>query len=166
MSATEVIERFGLTDTTAEHVERLVCDAIKYNHWAANFRRQFPVPEGGWVHSFELTGEMHFRAYRGQARTAGWVISKIIDRIVREEEALAARDVENWQARFWMGSCGDETCADCDRPLWHHIEHDSLGRLCPLGRRYWQLARALTRYDREGGPVCYAPALRIIAATR
>lgn len=51
--------------------------------------------------------------------------------------------VESGHARFQIGACSDETCDDCDRPMWHHILVADTMRLCPFGRRYWTIARAI-----------------------
>lgn len=56
---------------------------------------------------------------------------------------LAEYAVKNKLARFAVDGCGHCSCDDCERPLWQHIVKADGDILCPFGREYWALARAL-----------------------
>lgn len=143
MSAAELITRYGIEEPVAGFIMTDINSAIQHNQWAVEFRADGLSGAFGPYQYGRLTGEQYFRAYRGHARAIGWKVSQIIDTIVRAEEAAADTIVANHEAGFLSPACADETCEDCERPLWHHIAIVGAETLCPFGRRYWQIARAL-----------------------
>lgn len=68
------------------------------------------------------------------------------------DEALQARHlVATGNARLLEVACAGETCQDCERPLWHHIVKLGTIVLCPFGREYWTLFRAIRQHHGQGG---------------
>lgn len=86
----------------------------------------------------------------------------IKDRTIAEDIAAKSR-VTRDQARFLMPSCAAETCLDCERPLWHHIAVGSSTILCPFGREYWTIARAILADRYPGCPASSKTFLATIA---
>lgn len=59
------------------------------------------------------------------------------------ERSQADAMVRVGAARFLAPACAGETCDDCDRPIWQHIQKWGTVSMCPFGREYWALARAI-----------------------
>lgn len=143
MSAAELIERYGIDPMVGRWISADIERAIECVRIAAEYRQKTrDNASNEWVY-IRNQYEMMARQYMGEARAKGWLVSKVIDDIVRAEEARANEMALNRAAAFLTLACGDETCSDCDRPLWHHITIKDKGTLCPFGRQFWQLARAL-----------------------
>lgn len=103
--------------------------------------------------------EIHCQVSRDLAREYGTQMRyvtmplRVAIRIRTDDESrMANLDVERGNAHFWVGSCADEACDDCDRPLWHHVVTISEGIICPFGRRFWSLARAILAKTYDGTP--------------
>lgn len=63
----------------------------------------------------------------------------------RVERIQAERLVADDNVWFVEPACAGDTCDQCSRPLWHHIALSDGDVLCPVGRRYWSLARAIVK---------------------
>lgn len=125
---------------------------------------RFHALEAGYHRSeaseFAARGEDYSAAWHigqaGYARgRAMWVTLPLrtqIEQRTRTETTEARRLVNDGTARFMEPACGDETCGDCDLPLWQHIRIVGEQTLCPFGRRYWQIARALLSAGYGIGP--------------
>lgn len=80
------------------------------------------------------------------------------------EEAKAKQEIEDSAWAFPLPACGENaTCTDCERPQWHHLFASDGRVLCPFGRRFWQIARALVDSDCESPGLGCEPWLREIA---
>lgn len=86
-----------------------------------------------------------------RAHTLAWPLRMSIEERTREEVKDARYLAANGPAVFLVVACAGETCEDCERPLRHHINIDDGSDreiLCPIGRRFWQIARAIApAYD-------------------
>lgn len=82
----------------------------------------------------------------------------------RQERVQAEATVRAGGAAFLEVACAGETCADCERPLWHHIRTTDALIHCPVGREYWALARALVANMGNDDAFKHANLLAIIAA--
>lgn len=163
MSAAELIQRFGITGCVAEFIESDVRHAQKFTALAAEIR--LTVPD--FAHDgLDYTRNMYLRdveSYMAQARADGHLIRTVIRKIVDQESEQAREMVQDGQAYFAPCSCAGETCYDCERPIWHHIRAGDDGLLCPFGRRYWQLARAILMSTKGVTDADMRRALRVIA---
>lgn len=143
MSAAELIERYGIDEMVGRWISADIERAIECVRVAAEYRQKTRDNlSNEWVY-IRNQYEMRARQYRGEARAHGWLVSKVIDSIVRAEESKVDDMVTNRVVAFLTPACSEETCGDCDRPMWHHIAIKDKGTLCPFGRQFWQLARAL-----------------------
>lgn len=66
----------------------------------------------------------------------------IKDRTYRERER-AADCVRGGHAKMYTTSCAGERCDECQRPMWTHVVLDDDLILCPKGRDWATLARAI-----------------------
>jgi hypothetical protein len=115
-------------------------------------------------HDAEIDYEEGSDRQRQEAYQMMWPFRFCIELRTTRERMDAESTVTDRFAQFLSGPCARETCKECTRPMWQHIAIFNGGTLCPFGREYWALARALM-YSLEGTERPHeVPAIRAIAS--
>jgi hypothetical protein len=111
-----------------------------------------------------LAADWKTRAYAATAE------ARHLFRLAAIADASSAEyDVRHGLAWFASVACPGETCEKCTRPMWHHIARTGAPIICPFGREYWALARAIyatPEYTNRWTPRGIAVAIRSIATLK
>jgi hypothetical protein len=94
-------------------------------------------------HEVEIDNEIAADRAQREAYALMYPFRFCIELRTTRERMDAESTVTDRLAQFLSGPCAAETCDECARPMWQHIAILDGGTLCPFGRTFWHLARAL-----------------------
>lgn len=132
-------------------IEGMVWAAKYHRKQAKMWKSRETMPdENGFKWSFSYANNAHHDEM-AQASASVWSLRWAISQRTLLEWRQAEATVRLGHAAFWSGSCAGETCMDCELPMWHHIIMTRGPALCPFGREFWVLARAIDQRARSYG---------------